>query len=130
MFPSFFPPFQNLRNLTALSVADMGPMPMDMLFSFDQLKVLNLSGNHLKNTLLTLIDPIGSLEVSRWKMKCCCQSLTSFLHIYRKKNRLRAEKVKQTKTCCNVLADGRHKLIIRQLATGNVFIFVEEEKFN
>lgn len=42
----------------------MGPMPQDMLHSFDQLKVLNLSGNHLQNASLTLLDSIGSLEVS------------------------------------------------------------------
>lgn len=37
---------------------------MDLLHSFDQLKVLNLSGNHLLNTSLTLLDSVGSLEVS------------------------------------------------------------------
>lgn len=53
----------------------MGPMPTDMLFSFDQLKVLNLSGNHLQNTSLTLLDPIGSLEVSRCEMNALLSKL-------------------------------------------------------
>lgn len=56
--------FQNLRRLNALSIADMGDIPLDLLQSFDELKVLNVSGNHLVNTSLTLLDSVGSLEVS------------------------------------------------------------------
>lgn len=37
---------------------------MDLLHSFDQLKVLNVSGNHFLNTSLTLLDSVSSLEVS------------------------------------------------------------------
>lgn len=42
----------------------MNGIPMDFLQSFDQLKALNLSGNHLVNSSLALLDHINSLEVS------------------------------------------------------------------
>lgn len=61
--------FQNVRRLSALSIADMNGIPTDFLESFDQLKVLNLSGNHLaENASLKLLDDINGLEVSfHWK---------------------------------------------------------------
>lgn len=55
---------QNLRHLKSLSIADMDEIPMDLLHSFDQLKVLNVSGNHFLNTSLALLDSVSSLEVS------------------------------------------------------------------
>lgn len=55
---------QNLRHLKALSIADMNEIPTDLLESFDQLKVLNVSGNHFLNTSLTLLDWVSNLEVS------------------------------------------------------------------
>lgn len=67
---------QNLRRLNTLSIADMGPIPKDLLQSFDQLKALNLSGNQLVNTSLTLLDSISSLEVSDIFNYSIVQSLT------------------------------------------------------
>ncbi|XP_055295035.1 insulin-like growth factor-binding protein complex acid labile subunit [Sitodiplosis mosellana] len=55
--------FYNLRHLQALSIADMDDIPMDLLHSFDQLKVLNVSGNHFLNTSLTLLDSVSTLEL-------------------------------------------------------------------
>lgn len=60
----FFVILQNLRKLSALSIADMGPIPTDLLQSFDQLKVLNVSGNSLVNTSLQILDYVSNIEVS------------------------------------------------------------------
>lgn len=76
--------FQNVRHLTALSIADMNGIPMDFLQSFDQLKVLNLSGNHMVNTSLKLLDDINGLEVS-FKKRSKEREIffPIFLHIFR-----------------------------------------------
>lgn len=42
----------------------MGPLPMELLVPFRQLKALNLSGNHLDNALLQILKPVTTLEVS------------------------------------------------------------------
>ena len=42
----------------------MGPLPMGLLVPLSQLKSLNLSGNHLVNFSLAVLDPIGGLDVS------------------------------------------------------------------
>lgn len=70
-----FRPPQNLRHLRALSIADMDEIPMDLLHSFDQLKVLNVSGNHFLNTSLTLLDSVTSLEVSANVPNYICRSM-------------------------------------------------------
>lgn len=57
--------FQHLRHLKTLFVADMGPMPVDLFNSFDQLRALNLSGNHLGNNSTELLQSVDSLEVSK-----------------------------------------------------------------
>lgn len=58
---------QNLRYLRVLAIADMDEIPIDLLQSFDQLKALNVSGNHFQNTSLALLDSVSSLEV---RAKC------------------------------------------------------------
>ncbi|KAG4065098.1 hypothetical protein HA402_007495, partial [Bradysia odoriphaga] len=55
--------FQSLRELRSLFVAEMGPLPMELLVPFRQLKALNLSGNHLDNALLQILKPVTSLEL-------------------------------------------------------------------
>lgn len=55
---------QSLRDLRSLFVAEMGPLPMELLVPFRQLKALNLSGNHLDNALLLILKPVTTLEVS------------------------------------------------------------------
>ncbi|XP_031624844.1 insulin-like growth factor-binding protein complex acid labile subunit isoform X2 [Contarinia nasturtii] len=60
----FLSSFFKMPSLRVLSIADMGIDPLHLLNpSFDQLKVLNLSGNHLVNTSLKPLDPFNSLEL-------------------------------------------------------------------
>lgn len=42
----------------------MDVLPMDMFESLAHLKSVNLSGNHLSNTSLSMLDPVDDLEVS------------------------------------------------------------------
>lgn len=42
----------------------MGVLPMGLLVPFKQLRYLNISGNHLDNMSLQVIDPCRELEVS------------------------------------------------------------------
>lgn len=55
---------QMLANLKSLFMADMGPLPLTLLTSFGQLRSLNLSGNHLVNLSLPILNPANNLEVS------------------------------------------------------------------
>lgn len=52
-----------LQGLKSLFVAEMGPLPLGLLVPFSQLKSLNLSGNHLSNVLLQILNPVSKLEV-------------------------------------------------------------------
>lgn len=62
----FLPPrfAQKVNELTTLSVADMGRLPMGLLLPLTNLKSLNLSGNHMDNVSLFILTPISSLKVS------------------------------------------------------------------
>lgn len=66
-----------LANLKTLFLADMGPIPLTILSPFGQLRSLNLSGNHMINISLTILDPANNLEVSAnpkhiFTMTCEC----------------------------------------------------------
>lgn len=52
-----------LANLKNLFLADMGPIPLTILAPFGQLRSLNLSGNHLTNASLSILEPANNLEV-------------------------------------------------------------------
>ncbi|XP_067625979.1 carboxypeptidase N subunit 2 [Eurosta solidaginis] len=54
--------FEVIPQLTHLSIADMGILPMGLLVPFKQLRYLNISGNHLDNMSLQVIDPCRELE--------------------------------------------------------------------
>jgi hypothetical protein len=41
----------------------MGPMPVNILTTFRHLRALNLSGNHIDNITLQVINPAANLEV-------------------------------------------------------------------
>lgn len=56
---------QLLHHLKTLFIAEMGPLPMGLLVPFTHLSSLNLSGNHLVNISLQILDPVTSLEVSQ-----------------------------------------------------------------
>lgn len=53
-----------VQNLSSLFVAEMGPLPLGLLTPFGALRALNLSGNHLDNITLQLINSVTTLEVS------------------------------------------------------------------
>lgn len=42
----------------------MGVIPYELLVPFGQLKALNLSGNHLVNVSMQILQPVNGLEVS------------------------------------------------------------------
>lgn len=67
---------QLLQHLKTLSMAEMGPMPMGLLAPFTHLNSLNLSGNHLVNISLQILDPVTSLEVSQ-----SCPMTLYFFHL-------------------------------------------------
>ncbi|XP_055837135.1 toll-like receptor Tollo [Episyrphus balteatus] len=54
--------FELIPQLTSLAIADMGILPMGLLVPFKQLRYLNISGNHLDNMSLQVIDPCRELE--------------------------------------------------------------------
>lgn len=56
---------QQMQHLKALSIAEMGPLPMGLLAPFTHLSSLNLSGNHLVNGSLQILDSVTRLEVSQ-----------------------------------------------------------------
>lgn len=66
IFMAFFFWFsvQLLHNLKTLSIADMGVIPYELLVPLGQLKALNLSGNHLVNVSMQILQPVDGLEVS------------------------------------------------------------------
>ncbi|GAB0098446.1 insulin-like growth factor-binding protein complex acid labile subunit [Sergentomyia squamirostris] len=55
--------FQLLDGLTTLSVAEMGHMPNTLLTTMPQLRVLNISGNHLNDIALQMLIPVTQLEL-------------------------------------------------------------------
>lgn len=55
---------QKVHEITTLSVADMGTLPMGLLLPLTNLKSLNLSGNHMDNVSLFVLTPISTLQVS------------------------------------------------------------------
>lgn len=50
--------------MKALSIADMGVIPYELLVPLGQLKALNLSGNHLVNISMQILHPVSNLDVS------------------------------------------------------------------
>ncbi|XP_058824946.1 leucine-rich repeat-containing protein 15 [Topomyia yanbarensis] len=57
------PTFQMIPNVSTLAVADMGPLPMKLFGPFKQLRALNLSGNHIDNITLQIIQPLAHLQL-------------------------------------------------------------------
>lgn len=48
----------------------MGPLPFELLVPLNNLKFLNLSGNHLVNVTMQLIYPLDGLEVKMYFPSC------------------------------------------------------------
>lgn len=55
--------FQMLPELRTLSMADMGSLPLGVFISVSHIKVLNISGNHINNETLQILNPLTNLKV-------------------------------------------------------------------
>lgn len=55
---------QVLQSLTTLAIADIGFIPTGLFIQLGHIRSLNLSGNHLTNTSLQLLDTLPQIEVS------------------------------------------------------------------
>ena len=60
------PVFQNLTELRALSIADITSMPLGIFVPLGNLQMLNISGTHLNNETLQILNPLAKLKVSYW----------------------------------------------------------------
>jgi hypothetical protein len=58
------PVFQNLTELRALSIADITSMPLGIFVPLANLQMLNISGTHLNNETLQILNPLAKLKVS------------------------------------------------------------------
>lgn len=59
------PVFQNLTELRSLSIADITNMPLGLFVPLSNLLMLNISGTHLNNETLQILNPLGKLKVSK-----------------------------------------------------------------
>jgi hypothetical protein len=59
------PVFQNLTELRALSIADITNMPLGIFVPLSNLQMLNISGTHLNNETLQILNPLAKLKVSQ-----------------------------------------------------------------
>lgn len=58
------PVFQNLSELRSLSMADITNMPLGIFVPLSNLLMLNISGTHLNNETLQILNPLAKLKVS------------------------------------------------------------------
>lgn len=58
------PVFQNLTELRSLSMADITNMPLGIFVPLSNLLMLNISGTHLNNETLQILNPLAKLKVS------------------------------------------------------------------
>lgn len=58
------PVFQNLTELRSLSIADITNMPLGIFVPLSNLQMLNISGTHLNNETLQILNPLAKLKVS------------------------------------------------------------------
>ncbi|CRK92177.1 CLUMA_CG005705, isoform A [Clunio marinus] len=56
------PIFQNLTELRALSIADITNIPLGMFVPLSNLQILNMSGTHLNNETLQILNPLAKLK--------------------------------------------------------------------
>lgn len=59
------PVFQNLTELRSLSIADITNLPLGIFVPLGNLQVLNISGTHLNNETLQILNPLAKLKVRR-----------------------------------------------------------------
>lgn len=58
------PVFQNLTELRSLSIADITNMPLGIFVPLSNLQTLNISGTHLNNETLQILNPLAKLKVN------------------------------------------------------------------
>lgn len=59
------PIFQNLSELRSLSIADITNLPLGIFVPLGNLQVLNISGTHLNNETLQILNPLAKLKVNQ-----------------------------------------------------------------
>lgn len=59
------PIFQNLTELRSLSIADITSLPLGIFVPLGNLQVLNISGTHLNNETLQILNPLAKLKVNQ-----------------------------------------------------------------
>lgn len=58
------PVFQNMSELRSLSIADITNMPLGLFVPLSNLQMLNISGTHLNNETLQILNPLAKLKVN------------------------------------------------------------------
>uniref|UniRef100_A0A182Q1C3 LRRCT domain-containing protein n=1 Tax=Anopheles farauti TaxID=69004 RepID=A0A182Q1C3_9DIPT len=61
---------QVVQNISGLMVADMGALPLNLFVPFRRLSALNLSGNHIDNITLQIIEPLANLSTPCFNQLC------------------------------------------------------------
>lgn len=59
------PVFQNMTELRSLSIADIASMPLGIFVPLSNLLMLNISGTHLNNETIQILNPLAKLKVSK-----------------------------------------------------------------
>lgn len=58
------PVFQNMTELRSLSIADITNMPLGIFVPLSNLQFLNISGTHLNNETIQILNPLSKLKVN------------------------------------------------------------------
>lgn len=58
------PVFQNMTELRSLSIADIPSMPLGIFVPLSNLLMLNISGTHLNNETIQILNPLAKLKVN------------------------------------------------------------------
>jgi hypothetical protein len=58
------PVFQNMTELRSLSIADILSMPLGIFVPLSNLLMLNISGTHLNNETIQILNPLAKLKVT------------------------------------------------------------------
>lgn len=77
------PVFQNLTELRSLSIADITNMPLGIFVPLSNLQVLNISGTHLNNETLQILNPLAKLKVSHFHSIHALEKLLYFRIFYK-----------------------------------------------
>lgn len=84
------PVFQNLSELRSLSIADIANLPLGIFVPLSNLQVLNISGTHLNNETLQILNPLAKLKVNLFLLSIFQSEyhirisyiIQKFIHVY------------------------------------------------